>query len=151
MLSDAEARIIYNITREVIDLFNRKGSISDWPSWVQAAMLLDHTVIPCDYFVPEELYRTAEKIIEEAKNWDYRVEYYQEIDGKKANVTIEDYIKLFNRIKDWLESHDEGRSLHKLINEHFQKMFGADEDEEDSIKKVDSSKYKKIDDYVEKK
>ena len=56
MLSDAQARIIYNITREVIDLFNRRGSISDWPSWVQAAMLLDHTVIPCDYFVPEELF-----------------------------------------------------------------------------------------------
>lgn len=126
MLQDAHSRIIDTITQEVIDLSKRRGSSSDWPSWVQAAMLLELTVIPCDYFIPEELYQTAEEIIKVAKSWDCKVEYYGEINGKKVNVSIKDYNQLINKIKDWLIAHENRRSIGKLVDKHFENMFDID-------------------------
>ena len=101
-LCDARGRIINVITDEINNLFTGERTPHDWPQWVQAALLLEKTVIRCDYYVPEKLIEVAKNIIEVGKRHGPKVEYYQVKDGKKVNVIIEDYNNLINRIQEWV-------------------------------------------------
>ena len=103
---DARGRIINVITNEISNLLTSERTPHDWPQWVQAALLLEKTVIHSDYYVPEKLIEVAKNIIEEGKRYGPKVEYYQVKDGKKVNVIVEDYDNLINKIQEWVKAQE---------------------------------------------
>ena len=105
-LCDARGRIINVITDEISNLFTGKRTPQDWSQWVQAALLLEKTVIRCDYYIPEKLIEVAKNIIEVGKRYRPEVEYYQVKDGKKFNVIVEDYSNLINKIQEWVKAQE---------------------------------------------
>lgn len=114
-LCDARGRIINVITDEISNLFTGERTPHNWPQWVQAAMLLEKAVIPCDYYVPEKLIEVAKNIVEEGKRYGPKVEYYQVKDGKKINVIVEDYTALITIIQEWIRTQKKEKEL--LVND----------------------------------
>ena len=64
MLIDSELllNIINFIEERVRELFYREGTEFDFSPWVQAALLLEQIVIPCDYYFPETQVRDGKKL-----------------------------------------------------------------------------------------
>ncbi len=85
-LSDSKGIIINFIEKQVRELFNGEGTEFDFSLWIQAALLFEQVIIPCDYYVPETLLEFAQEVIDEAKSHECKVERYQvDENGEKAN------------------------------------------------------------------
>ena len=67
-LSDAKGMIINYITDQLRDLFYHPTNEFNIPTWAQSMELLVSCVIPCDYYVPEELLTLSKKFLIEQKN-----------------------------------------------------------------------------------
>ncbi len=85
------------------ELFYGGGTEYDFSPWIQAALLLEQVIIPCDYYVPETLLEFAQDVINEAKSQECKVERYQvNNDGKKVNAEVFDYSETISKIIEWL-------------------------------------------------
>ncbi len=87
-LSDTKGFIINFIEKKARELFTREGTESDFSLWIQVALLFEHVIIPCDYYVPETLLELAQEVIDEAKTHECNVERYQVKDGKKVKASV---------------------------------------------------------------
>ena len=102
-LSDTKGTIINFIEEQVRELFYGGGTEYDFSTWIQAALLFEKIIIPCDYYVPDTLLEFAQEVINEAKSHKCKVERYQvNDDGKKVNVEVWDYSKTVSKIIEWL-------------------------------------------------
>ncbi len=101
-LSDTKGIIINFIEERVRELFYGGGTEYDFSPWIQAALLFEQVIIPCDYYVPETLLEFAQDVISEAKSHECRVERYQVKDGKKVNAEVWDYGETISKITEWL-------------------------------------------------
>jgi len=102
-LSNAKGIIINFIEERVRELFYGGGTEYDFSPWIQAALLFEQVIIPCDYYVPETLLEFAQDVINEAKSHECKVERYQvNGDGNKVNAEVWDYDKTISKITEWL-------------------------------------------------
>ncbi len=97
-LSDTKGIIINFIEERVRELFYRSGTEYDFSPWIQAALLFEHAIIPCDYYVPETLLEFAQDVNNEAKFHECKVERYQVKNGKKVNAKVWDYGETISKI-----------------------------------------------------
>ncbi len=107
-LMDAMGFIINFITDQVRDLFNRKTTKWNWSGWVQAALLLEKAVIPCESYYPhEELFDLAGEILKISSKHDNKVEYFQG-DGKGGYVKkwTQDLTTTARNIEEWIKNKD---------------------------------------------
>jgi hypothetical protein len=100
-LSDTKGTIINFIEEKARKLFYDGGTEYDFSSWVQAALLIEEIIIPCDYYIPGTLLDFVQEVISEAKSNDCKVERYQLKDGKKVNAKIWDYEEIIGKIDAW--------------------------------------------------
>ena len=101
-LSDTKGIIINFIEERVRELFYGEGTEYDFSPWIQAALLFEQVIIPCDYYVPETLLEFAQEVIDEAKSHKCKVKRYQVKDGKKVNAEVFDYSETISKIIEWL-------------------------------------------------
>jgi len=101
-LSDTKGIIIHFIEEKARKLFYNVGTEYDFSPWVQAALLIEKIIIPCDYYIPETLLEFVQEVINEAKSHESKVERYQVKDGKKVNAEIWDYEETVTKIDKWL-------------------------------------------------
>ncbi len=101
-LSDTKGIIINFIEERGRELFYGGGTEYDFSLWIQAALLFEQLIIPCDYYVPETLLEFAQDVINEAKSHECKVERYQVKDGKKVNTEVWDYGETISKIIEWL-------------------------------------------------
>lgn len=112
LLWDAQSRIIDYITRELHNLLCGSWGSSDYPAWIQAALLLSESVVPCKYVAEEKLYKLAEKILKLARENNYGVELWQvDGEGNKVNVRFEDFKNQCHKIQEWLQENEESRKM----------------------------------------
>lgn len=100
-LSDTKGIIINFIEEKARKLFYDGGTEYDFSSWVQAALLIEEIIIPCDYYIPETLLEFVQEVINEVKSHECKVERYQVKDGKKVNAEIWDYEETIGKIDSW--------------------------------------------------
>lgn len=88
------------------------------PNWVQAALLFEQVVVPCEAYMMDWLYNLAKDIVKKAEQNNNRVIYqgipgiYNEkiVDANSVddnnlpdNVKMRDYEKTINNIKKWMD------------------------------------------------
>ena len=100
-LSDTKGTIINFIEEKARKLFYDGGTEYDFSSWVQAALLIETIIIPCDYSIPETLLEFVQEVISEAKYHECKVERFQLKDSKKVNTEIWDYKETIGKIDTW--------------------------------------------------
>ena len=101
-LSDTKGTIINFIEERGRELFYGGGTEYDFSPWIQAALLFEQVIIPCDYYVPETLLEFAQDVINEAKSHECKVERYQvNDDGRKVNAKVWDYNETISKITEW--------------------------------------------------
>ncbi|NGX32192.1 MAG: hypothetical protein K1060chlam4_00233 [Candidatus Anoxychlamydiales bacterium] len=102
-LSDTKGIIINYIEERGRELFYGGGTEYDFSLWIQAALLFEQIIIPCDYYIPETLLEFAQDVINEAKSHECKVERYQiNDDGKKVNAEVWDYGEIVAKIIEWI-------------------------------------------------
>ena len=102
-LSDIKGTIINYIEERGRELFYGGGTEYDFSLWIQAALLFEQIIIPCDYYIPETLLEFAQDVINEAKSHECKVERYQiNDDGKKVNAEVWDYGEIVAKIIEWI-------------------------------------------------
>ena len=101
-LSDTKGTIINFIEERGRELFYGGGTEYDFSPWIQAALLFEQAIIPCNYYVPETLLEFAQDVINEAKSHKCKVERYQVKHGKKVNAQVFDYGETISKIIEWL-------------------------------------------------
>ncbi len=102
-LSDIKGTIINYIEERGRELFYGGGTEYDYSLWIQAALLFEQIIIPCDYYVPDTLLEFAQDVIKKAKSHECKVERYQvNSKGKKVNIEVWDYGKTIHKIVEWL-------------------------------------------------
>jgi len=101
--------IINYITDQLRDLFYHPTNEFNIPTWAQSMELLVSCVIPCDYYVPEELLTLSKKILDKAKKYDYILEMFGKKDGKLISGFRKDYKKEKIMIKGWIQETIEER------------------------------------------
>ena len=116
-LSDTKGRIINYIEERVRELFNGRTTEYDFSLWVQAALLFEHVIIPCNYYVPETLLEFAQDVINEAKPHECKIERYQVKEGKKVNIQVFDYGETISKIIEWVNEE-------KKIKEEMKSILG---------------------------
>ncbi|MBD3198359.1 MAG: hypothetical protein GF317_25135 [Candidatus Lokiarchaeota archaeon] len=109
MLNDALWVIVNTITEKIKFLYNHEMTYYNWPNWVQAILLFEKSVVPCDdlmYFT-EELYILAKKLVKECRGHNFKVEYYQrDKNGKKANLWIQDLSNNAKSVQNWIHKYE---------------------------------------------
>jgi len=101
--------IINYITDQLRDLFYHPTNEFNIPTWAQSMELLVSCVIPCDYYIPEELLILSKKILNEAKTYNFVLEMYGVKNGKKILGYRKDYKKEKIMIKGWIQETIEER------------------------------------------
>lgn len=75
-------------------------------------LFLVSCVIPCDYYVPEELLTLSKEIVDRAKTNNCIVEMYRVKDGKKFSVFRHDYKKEKDMITKWIQDRREEKMFY---------------------------------------
>ena len=102
------------------------------PNWVQAALLFEETVVPCEGYTEEHLYKLAQDIMKKAEQhgnrWVSQVipGMYNEkvIDSASIDmvnipegVNVQDYNKTVEKIKEWMKTFQKNKdNLKKWMN-----------------------------------
>ena len=99
------------------------------PNWVQAVLLFEHVVVPCERYTMEHLYKLAQDIVDKAEQhgnkWVYQVipGMYNEkvIDPNSIDmnnlpdgVKVREYKDKINSIKKWMKNFQENRIDFKI-------------------------------------
>ena len=95
------------------------------PNWVQAALLFEQTVIPCERYIMDDLYVLANDIVKVAEQNNNRVIYqqisgmYNEkiVDGNSSNIIsqsedrrIAEYDENIENIKNWMRKKEKKKA-----------------------------------------
>lgn len=107
LLSDARYDIAFYITAVINDLFDREVNPFNWPTWLQAALLFDEWIIPCNYMPSGQLYYLAGAIVDEASKSNNRVEFYQNKGEERIVVNKIDITENIERIKEWMKNNEQ--------------------------------------------
>ena len=99
--------IINYITDQLKELFYQASNEYNVATWAQSMLLLVTCVIPCDYYVPEELLTLSKEIVDRAETNNCTIEMCQIKDGKKVNVFSVDYNKEKEMIIKWIQDRRE--------------------------------------------
>ena len=103
-LSDTKGIIFKFIEERVRELFYGGGTEFDFSLWIQAALLFEQIIIPCDYFVSDTLLEFTQEVIDEANSHECKVERYQvDSEGNKVNIEVWEYSKTISKITEWLK------------------------------------------------
>jgi len=121
MMYDTCGFIQQYIEKQIRELLEDPMNEYQDPNWVQAALLFERIVAPCEEYRADELYNLANDIIKKAGQHNNRV-VYQPIAGMYNEKVIEpdsadmknlsddmrtiDYEKNIENIKKWMEEQD---------------------------------------------
>ena len=118
---DARGYIQNYIEQKIRELLEDPMNEYQDPNWVQAALLFDQTVIPCERYIMDELYVLANDIVKVAEQNNNRVIYqqisgmYNEkiIDGNSSDIIsqsedrrIAKYDENIENIKNWMRKKE---------------------------------------------
>jgi len=118
MMYDARGSIQNYIEEQIRGLLEDPMNEYQDPNWVQAALLFDQVVVPCEAYMMDWLYDLAKDIVKKAEQNNNRVIYqgipgmYNEkivdansvdINNLPDSVEIRDYEEIINHIKKWME------------------------------------------------
>ena len=109
------------------------------PNWVQAALLFEHAVVPCEWYKMDHLYKLAQDIVTKAEQhgnrWVSQVipGMYNEktinptsidMDNIPDGVNVQDYNKTVENIKKWMEIFQKNKDDLKryMDNSHIKKV-----------------------------
>ena len=125
MMYDASVSIQQYIEQQIRELLEDPMNELQDPNWVQAALLFERIVVPCEEYRAEELYELANDIVKKAEQHNNQV-VYQHIAGMYNEKIIEansvdmknlpddiravDYTKNIENIKKWIEQQDKFNS-----------------------------------------
>ena len=132
MMFDACGFIQQYIEQRIRELLEDPMNELQDPNWVQAALLFERAVVPCEEYRAEELYKLADDIVKKAEEHKSRV-VYQPISGMYNEIIIDsdsidvnnlpddiravDYDKNIENIKKWMEEQDKFNSeLEEFMN-----------------------------------
>ena len=104
--------IINYITEQLKELLYQASNEYNIATWAQSMLLLVSCVVPCDYYVPEELLTLSKEIVERGKKSDYIIEMYGVKDGKEFSVFRVDYKKEKDMILNWIQDRRENKMFH---------------------------------------
>ena len=117
MMLDARAFIQDYIEERIRELLEDPMNEYQDPNWVQAALLFEQAVVPCEDYRMEKLYRLAHEIVTKAESnscrWVSQVipGMYNEraldpksidINNLPEGVNMQDYTKMVESIKKWM-------------------------------------------------
>ncbi len=115
---DAQAFIQEHIEKQIRELLEDPMNELQDPNWVQAALLFEQVVVPCEGHMSDLLYNLAEDIVKKAVQHNNRAIYqvipgmYNEkvLDEKSIDMNnlpdktdIRDYEETINNIKNWMD------------------------------------------------
>ncbi len=95
------------------------------PNWVQAALLFEQVVIPCERFFMDELYTLASNIVKVAEQNNNKVIYQQVsgmynekiLNGKSSDINsssedkrIENFDEKIGNIKNWMKKQEKKKT-----------------------------------------
>lgn len=98
---------LFDVRNEIEDFIERKirslledpmNELQD-PNWVQAAMLFEQTVIPCERFRRDFMYDLTKDILKRATQYENRV-LYQEIPGMYNERVVDPSLVDLNKLPD---------------------------------------------------
>jgi len=117
MMYDARGFIQKYIEEQIRRLLEDPMNEYQDPNWVQAAVLFEQVVVPCEGYMMDWLYELAEDIVKKAEQYNNRVIYqgipgmYNEkivdansvdINNLLDNTEIREYEETINNIKKWM-------------------------------------------------
>ena len=117
-MSDAHGFIENYVEQQIRELLEDPMNEYQDPNWVQAALLFEETVVPCESYTAEYLYKLAQDIMKKAEEhgnkWISQVipgMYNEKIidptsidmDNIPDGVNVQDYKKTVENIKKWME------------------------------------------------
>ncbi|KKM70413.1 hypothetical protein LCGC14_1441050 [marine sediment metagenome] len=114
MLFDARCNIEEFIEQKTRGLLEDPMNEYQDPNWLQAAMLFEQTVIPCERYRKNHFLELAKNIVDKAGQHNNQV-IYQKIPGMynekiidprmdlPDDVDVFNYDSLINTIKEWIE------------------------------------------------
>ena len=114
MLFDARCDIEGFIEHKIRGLLKDPMNEYQDPNWLQAAMLFEQTVIPCERYRKDYYLELAKDIVDKAAQQNNQI-VYQKIPGMYNEKTIDpkmdlpdnadvfNYDSLINSIKEWIE------------------------------------------------
>ena len=124
MMYDAQGFIQNYVEQKIRELLEDPMNEYQDPNWVQAALLFNQTVVPCEWYGIEELYTLAQDIVNKANEhgnkWILQVipGTYNEktlnpnsvdMDDIPNGIEVRDYNEIIDKIKKWMESFEENR------------------------------------------
>ena len=122
---DARGYIQNYIEQKIRELLEDPMNEYQDPNWVQAALLFDQTVIPCERYIMDELYVLANDIVKVAEQNNNKVIYqqisgmYNEkiVDGNSPNIIsqsedmrIAKYDENIENIKNWMRKKEKNKA-----------------------------------------
>ena len=117
-MCDARGIIQKYIAKQIRRLLESPMNDNQDPNWVQAALLFEQTIVPCEGYLMDSLYDLAQDIIKKAEQNNNRVIYQRipELYNEKIvdvnsvdynnlpdKVEIRDYEENIKIIKKWME------------------------------------------------
>ena len=128
-LYDAQGDIQDYIEQKIRELLEDPMNEYQDPNWVQAVLLFKDTVVPCEGYTMEHLYKLAQDIVDKAEQhgnrWVAQVipEMYNEkvidhtsidMNNLPDGVDIREYKDIINSIKKWMKDFQENRIDFKI-------------------------------------
>ncbi|NHJ20733.1 MAG: hypothetical protein EAX91_07325 [Candidatus Lokiarchaeota archaeon] len=115
---DARGRIQNFIEQKVRHLLESNMNEYQDPTWVQAAELFNETVVPCEFYFSEGIYKLALEIVKEAERNScrfayqkipgmYNVKFVSGKDKSNNNFNYFDCSRTINSIKKWMKKQEE--------------------------------------------
>ena len=121
---DARGFIQNYIEQKIRDLLEDPMNEYQDPNWVQAALLFDRIVVPCEWYGVEQMYILAQDIVTKANNhgnkWILQVipgTYNEKVINPNSidmenipkGIEVREYDDNIDRIKKWMKSFEEDR------------------------------------------
>ena len=124
MMYDAQGFIQNYIEQKIRELLEDPMNEYQDPNWVQAALLFDRTVVPCEWYGVEQMYTLAQDIVNKANEndnkWILQVipgTYNEKVVNPNSidmenipkGIEVREYDETIDRIKKWMKSYEEDR------------------------------------------
>ncbi len=108
MMCDSLGMIVNSIIHEIQKHLSFIPNEYNWPNWVQASLIFDIAVVPCDHgtYYNEELYDLAKILVKECKEHNYKAEYFGD-EEKKHKVYEQDLTNTAINIREWIKRYKE--------------------------------------------
>ena len=126
---DAQGFIQNYIEQKIRELLEDPMNEYQDPNWVQAALLFERAVVPCEGYTMEHLYKIAQDIVDKAEQYDNRwvsqviPGMYNEkvidptsidMDNLPNGVEVREYKDTVNSIKKWMKNFYDNRIDFKI-------------------------------------